>query len=242
MRDQIFLKSPLKQFEFDEGVASVFDDMATRSIPFYTQSLGLGVDFVKNSLEKIGKNRGVVYDLGCSTGNFLLELSDRLKQDNQNSLIGIDNSSAMIDRAQLKAKTYGKQIDFICEDFLNFDINGACSVVANYTIQFVRPINRDSLIKKVFDAIIEGGIFIMSEKMSSFDKILDKEMIERYYAYKKEQGYTQNEITTKREALENVLIPYTLEENIEMLKNAGFKSIEVLFKWVNFATLIARKS
>ncbi|MDO7252968.1 carboxy-S-adenosyl-L-methionine synthase CmoA [Helicobacter cappadocius] len=242
MKDEIFLTPPLKQFEFDEGVASVFDDMVARSIPFYAQSLGLSVDFVKNCLEKIGQNGGVVYDLGCSTGTFLLELSNRLEKGHQHSLIGIDNSSAMIERAKLKAKTYGKEIDFVCRDFLDFHIDKACAVVANYTIQFVRPINRTSLIDRIFKGIIEGGIFVMSEKMSSPDKVLDREMIQRYYDYKKEQGYTQNEITIKREALENVLVPYSLEENIEILKNAGFKSVEVLFKWINFATIIARKS
>lgn len=240
MKDEIFINPPLKQFEFDEGVASVFDDMINRSIPYYEQSLKLGVDFVINSLKRAG-NSGVVYDLGCSTGNFLLELSSRL-EGNEYSLIGIDNSSAMIDRARLKAKTYGKKIDFICGDFIDISINNATAIVTNYTMQFIRPMNRSSLINKIFEAIGEDGIFIMSEKMTSPDKVLDKEMIQRYYLYKKEQGYSQNEITTKREALENVLVPYSLEENIQMLKNAGFKNVEVLFKWVNFATLIARKS
>lgn len=239
MKDDIFLNPPLKQFEFDEGVASVFDDMINRSIPYYEQSLKLGVDFVINSLER-SENAGIVYDLGCSTGNFLLELSGRLKEGKY-SLIGIDNSVAMIDRARLKAKTYGKEIDFICGDFLDISMKDATAVVANYTMQFIRPMNRSSLINKIFESIKKDGIFIMSEKMTSPDKVLDKEMIQRYYLYKKEQGYSQNEITAKREALENVLVPYSLEENIQMLKNAGFKDVEVLFKWVNFASLIARK-
>lgn len=240
MKDDIFLNPSFKQFEFDEGVASVFDDMINRSIPYYEQSLRLSVDFVINSLQRAG-NSGVVYDLGCSTGNFLLELSGRLKEG-EYSLIGIDNSAAMIDRARLKTKTYGKEIDFVCGDFLDISINNATAVIANYTMQFIRPMNRSSLIDRIFQAIRKDGIFIMSEKMTSPDKVLDKEMIQRYYLYKKEQGYSQNEITAKREALENVLVPYSLEENIQMLRNAGFKNVEVLFKWVNFATLIARKS
>lgn len=240
MKDDIFSKPPLKQFEFDEGVVSVFDDMINRSIPYYEQSLRLCVDFAINALARSG-NAGIVYDLGCSTGNFLLELSSRLQGD-ECSLVGIDSSAAMIDRARLKAKTYGKKIDFICGDFSDIKMADATVIIANYTMQFIRPMNRSCLIEKIFGAIKEDGIFIMSEKMTSPDKVLDKEMIQRYYLYKKEQGYSQNEITAKREALENVLVPYSLQENIQMLKNAGFKNVEVLFKWVNFASLIARKS
>ncbi|PAF50580.1 carboxy-S-adenosyl-L-methionine synthase CmoA [Helicobacter sp. 13S00477-4] len=237
MKDKLFSIPPVKQFEFDEGVASVFDDMAIRSIPYYSEVLRLNVDFSLNAL----KSNTYVYDLGCSTGNFLLELSNKF-EDESIQLKGIDNSTAMIERARLKAKAYGKKIDFIHQNFLEYQIQNACVITANYTIQFIRPIQRNLLIKKIFEGLCDGGIFIMSEKITTNDKVLDKQMIDRYHLYKKEQGYTQNEITTKREALENVLIPYSLEENFEMLKNAGFKSVEILFKWINFTTLIARKN
>jgi tRNA (cmo5U34)-methyltransferase len=45
----------------------------------------------------------------------------------------------------------------------------------------------------------------------------------------------------KREALENVLVPYSEEENILMAKNAGFSHCEVLLRWANFCTFIAIK-
>ncbi|PAF48056.1 carboxy-S-adenosyl-L-methionine synthase CmoA [Helicobacter sp. 12S02634-8] len=237
MKDEIFLTPLGKQFEFDEGVASVFDDMAIRSIPHYTETLQLCVDFALQALALGGK----VYDLGCSTGNFLLELASQI-DCTQVELVGVDNSEAMIERASLKASAYGKKIAFICGDFLEIDLSGACVIVAHYTMQFVRPIQRAILLDKIYQALKSGGIFLMSEKMTSADKRLDKQMIERYHRYKQTQGYTQNEITSKREALENVLIPYSLQENFQMLHNAGFDSVEVLFKWVNFGTLIARKS
>jgi tRNA (cmo5U34)-methyltransferase len=81
----------------------------------------------------------------------------------------------------------------------------------------------------------------MSEKLITEHKKLNKIMIDIYYKYKKNKGYSEYEIAQKREALENVLIPYTMQENIEMLKNAGFNNIEVIFRWNNFATFIAFK-
>lgn len=249
MKDRLFTQDLHKQFEFDEGVASVFDDMASRSIPYYNLSMRLSVDFAFNALLlelKTRREKMAVYDLGCSTGSFLIELAGRLEDFVDRNkihirLVGVDSSFAMIERAKLKTKTYGKKIEFICEDFLQICFCNSNVVIANYTLQFVRPLQRDAIVRKIFDGLEENGIFIMSEKMTSSDKVLDKQMIDRYHLYKKDQGYTQSEIASKREALENVLVPYSLEENFTMLKNAGFEIIEVLFKWVNFATIIARK-
>ena len=75
----------------------------------------------------------------------------------------------------------------------------------------------------------------------STDSRLNKELIDCYYDYKKEQGYSEYEIVQKREALENVLIPYTEVENIEMARRCGFSHCECIFRWANFATFIAIK-
>jgi tRNA (cmo5U34)-methyltransferase len=147
----------------------------------------------------------------------------------------------MINRAKNKAKAFGVNVEFINTDFLEYDLSSSQAIVANYTVQFIRPLKREKLIKKIYDSLNENGIFLMSEKLITEHKKLNKIMIDIYYEYKKKMGYSEFEIAQKREALENVLIPYTMQENIEMLKNAGFKDIEVIFRWNNFATFIAFK-
>ena len=236
MEDKVFNKPIKKQFEFDEEVASVFDDMLNRSVPFYKENLNLQIDILKNFLNPNDK----VVDLGSSTGTFLIELAKKFTSELK--LIGIDNSPAMIKRAKNKAKAFGVNIEFIEDDFLNYDFSNSKAVIANYTIQFIRPLKREKLIKKIFNSLTNDGIFLMSEKLITENKKLNKIMIDIYYEYKKKMGYSEFEIAQKREALENVLIPYTMNENIEMLKNAGFKEIEVIFRWNNFATFIAFKS
>ena len=234
MKDNIFNKPIKKQFEFDEEVAGVFDDMLLRSVPFYKENIKLQIDILKNILESNDK----VIDLGSSTGTFLIELS---KQRDDLNLIGIDNSPAMIKKAKQKAKAFGSNANFIESDFLEYDLNGANAIIANYTIQFIRPLKREKLIQKIYDSLQNNGIFLMSEKLITENKKLNKIMIDIYYNFKKEKGYSEYEIARKREALENVLIPYTMNENIEMLKNAGFKDIDVISRWNNFATFIAFK-
>ena len=234
MKDTVFTKEIKKQFEFDKEVADVFDDMIDRSVPFYKENLNLSINILKHYL----KNNDKVLDLGSSTGTFLINLA---KFNPTLKLIGIDNSSAMIEKSQKKAKAFGVNIKFLEDDFLNYSFQQNRLISANYTIQFIRPIKREKLISKIYNSLENNGIFLMSEKLISEDKKLNKILIDEYYEYKKERGYSEYEIATKREALENVLIPYSEMENIEMLKNVGFKHIEVIFRWCNFATFIAFK-
>ncbi len=235
MTDKVFDKSITKQFEFDEEVASVFDDMLNRSVPFYKEMQRLTINFALNYLEDDDK----VYDLGCSTASTLIELSKHSSKKLQ--LIGIDNSEAMLERASNKCKAFGVDIKFINEDLHNTSFDDAKLIISNYTLQFIRPLQREKLVKKIYNSLQNNGVFIFSEKVISSDKVLSKQSIDEYYEFKKTQGYSEYEISQKREALENVLIPYTEEENKKMILDAGFTHCETLFKWVNFATFIAIK-
>ncbi|XPV69474.1 MAG: carboxy-S-adenosyl-L-methionine synthase CmoA [Halarcobacter sp.] len=235
MTDKVFDKSISKQFEFDEEVASVFDDMLNRSVPFYKEMQRLTINFALNYLEEEDK----VYDLGCSTASTLIELAKHSSKKFQ--LIGIDNSEAMLERASNKSKAFGVDIKLINEDLHNMSFDDAKLIISNYTLQFIRPLQREKLVKKIYNSLQNNGVFIFSEKVISSDKVLSKQYIDEYYEFKKTQGYSEYEIAQKREALENVLIPYTEQENKKMILDAGFTHCETLFKWVNFATFIAIK-
>lgn len=242
--DKMFSTPPKKQFEFDHQVAAVFDNMIARSIPFYEESLRLGVRFLISHLDSLEgkKTSRRVLDLGSASGNFLIKLAEEIKKIHTRcKLIGVDNSAAMCKYAKNKARAYGYAIQFICQDILDFDFKSCEIIIANYTLQFIRPIKRDFLVQKIYDALKKEGLFLLSEKTSSLDKFLDKSMIDLHEEFKQNQGYGSDEISIKRQALENVLIPYNLEENLFLLKNAGFKHVEVIFRWGNFATLLARK-
>ncbi|MFK5974964.1 MAG: carboxy-S-adenosyl-L-methionine synthase CmoA [Sulfurovum sp.] len=235
MKDKVFDKPIEKSFEFDESVASVFDDMLSRSVPFYDVVRGLIISLILKE-QKDGKR---VLDLGSSTAKFLLDLY--AKMDSDMKLKGIDNSKAMLTRANQKCKAFGADIDLEFADMLSYDYSEQDIIVANYTLQFIRPMQRVGLIQNIYDGLSDDGIFIFSEKVVFDDKRLDKELIDIYYEYKKAQGYSEYEIAQKREALENILIPFTIEENIKMCKDVGFRSVDTIFQWANFVTFIAKK-
>jgi tRNA (cmo5U34)-methyltransferase len=235
MEDKVFEKPIEKKFEFDEAVASVFDDMLSRSVPFYDEVRKLIISLILTE-QKEGKK---VLDLGSSTAKFLLELHS--KMDVKLALKGIDNSEAMVARAKQKCQAFGADISLELADMLCYPYEEEEVIVSNYTLQFIRPMQRLELVKKLYASLKEEGVFIFSEKVTFEDKKLDKEMIDIYYAYKREKGYSDYEIAQKREALENVLVPFTIQENIQMCKDAGFKGIETIFQWANFVTFVAKK-
>ncbi len=234
-KDKVFNEKISKKFEFDKAVASVFDDMLSRSVPFYDEVRDLVIALILSE-QKEGKR---VLDLGSSTAKFLLDL--HAKMDVKMQLKGLDNSQAMMERAEQKCQAFGANIELELADMLNYEYREEDIVVANYTLQFIRPMQRVELVKKLYEGLKEEGIFIFSEKVVFKDKKLDKDLIDIYYAYKKKQGYSDYEIAQKREALENVLIPFTIEENIQMCKEAGFKSVDTIFQWSNFVTFVAKK-
>lgn len=235
MNDKVFTKAIKKQFEFDEEVAAVFDDMLNRSVPFYEQSQDITKYFALKALE----NGGVIYDLGCSTASLLINIKRELKSNAK--LIGLDNSEAMLNQARKKILALASKIELKNADILEYNYLKANVFVSNYTLQFIRPLVREELVKKIALSLKKDGLFIFSEKIISHHSKLNKDLIEHYYDFKKKQGYSEYEISQKREALENVLVPYSEEENIKMALSSGFFHCEVIFRWANFATFIAIK-
>jgi tRNA (cmo5U34)-methyltransferase len=235
MRDDVFKNKNDKQFEFDSSVASVFDDMLKRSVPYYEAT----VDMMTSMASKYIKPNDTIYDLGCSTGTTLISLQKKLKL--QAKLIGIDNSNDMIELAKKKTQAYDMDIRYKVENIFDSDINKSKLVFANYILQFIRPRKREQLVQKIYDNLSDGGVLIFSEKIIYTDRKLDKISIDQYLKYKKSQGYSDFEISNKREKLENVLVPYSEQENKDMMTNAGFGQCQTIFKWLNFATFIAFK-
>ncbi|MCP4341837.1 MAG: carboxy-S-adenosyl-L-methionine synthase CmoA [Desulfobulbaceae bacterium] len=238
-KDTLFnINSVGEDFDFNERVVEVFDDMLDRSIPFYQQVIDAQAELLDAYLEPEDR----IYDLGCATGTTLLKFS-RLLEDKRLQFVGIDNSAPMLDKARLKSELYSKQqsLSFSLEDITAFDHPGAGGIILNYTLQFIRPLQRESFLQRLFHNLRPGGIILISEKVINHDRRLNREYIDIYHRFKKNRGYSELEIAKKREALENVLIPFSIKENKTMFKNCGFISVETHFQWFNFASFIAIK-
>lgn len=238
-KDELF-KEPIGKgaFEFDEKVAGVFDDMLNRSVPLYKETKQMAVRLALNFI----KPNTRVFDIGCSTANLLIDLSNKLNE-NSVEMIGIDNSPWMLEKAKNKIKEESQHnIELRLNDISEeLEIENASVVFMNYTLQFVQPLQRESLVRRIYDGLNDDGCFILVEKVLGNNSMFNRFYVEIYSEFKKLQGYSDKEINQKREALENVLIPYRLDENSDLLKRCGFETIDLFFKWYNFAGFIAVK-
>ena len=238
-KDKVFADpQPVADFNFGAKVASVFNDMLDRSVPFYREMqrmiTEMAVDFAVD-----GTN---IYDLGCSTGTTLLNLDPVVPRDIK--FIGVDYSPEMLDRCRknLEEKNFTRNHELVCADLnQGVSIQNASMVLMVLTLQFVRPLYRDTLTKSILQGLNENGCLILVEKVLGEDSVFNRMFIKYYYDMKKRHGYSELEIAQKREALENVLVPYKLLENREMLLRAGFRYCDVFFKWYNFCGIIALK-
>ncbi len=238
-KDTVFAnKMKTNDFVFDEKVAEVFDDMLARSVPFYGQIQQMIAELTKDFCQ----SDTTIYDLGCSTGTTLELLSGYIK-DPSIKFVGVDNSEPMIDKSRQRfLKRNEKRVSFACKDLNNdLGLSTASVVLLDWTLQFVRPINRDKLIKQIIASLIGGGCLIVVEKVLGPHSFLNRLYIEHYFDFKRRQGYSKLEIAQKREALENVLIPYTIEENKELFLRNGFGLVDLFFRWYNFAGFICLK-
>jgi len=212
--------------------------MLQRSVPMYQECQDLAVHWCA----KYAKPSTSVYDLGCSTGKLLLKLAEELENPQNIKLIGLDNSAAMLKKAKETLKKSPCSCAMVEADLnKKLSIENASVVIMNYTLQFVQLDNRSAILKSIYDGLISGGSLILIEKVKSEIPDLNKTFIEFHHQFKEENGYSKLEISQKREALENVLIPWTVEQNSELIKSAGFSTVDLFFKWNNFAGFIALK-
>lgn len=241
-QDQLFQHiSKVEDFAFDERVASVFDNMVARSVPFYDEIQRMQADLAVQLLPA----NGVVCDLGCSTGTTLMHIAQHQQCPQDTQLLGYDNSSPMLEQAKRKLalEVAAGRVNLQLADLNQLSTLPPCHVVVlNWTLQFVRPIARQALLDKIYTALLPGGALFLSEKILADDPVLNRVYIEHYLHFKTtHSGYTDAENQRKREALENVLVPYRLDENYALLGNAGFQRIDTYFRWFNFACMIAVK-
>ncbi len=229
----------LPAFRFDEEVVRVFPDMIKRSVPGYSTIIAM-TGLLAGRYASPGSN---CYDLGCSLGASTLAMRQQVRGEGCR-VIGVDNSSAMIERCRsvIDTDSHELPVDLVCGDIEAVAIDNASVVVLNFTLQFIPLEQRSALMQRIFNGLRPGGILVLSEKVLFADPHLNALNIELHHDFKRANGYSDLEIAQKRQALENVLVPETLDDHRERLAAAGFSSCDVWFQCFNFASLVALKA
>ena len=238
-QDKLFAShQKVVDFAFDDAVADVFPDMIRRSVPGYETVISLLGVFAGQYC----KEDSNVYDLGCSLGAATLAMH-RQTSSKKLKHICIDNSEAMVKRCESRLARHMPEsdLDVICEDIETTNITNASLVVINFTLQFLTPESRFTLLQNIYEGLMPGGALVLSEKIVFDDDRENQQQIEWYHNMKRSNGYSDLEISQKRAALENVLIPDTLAQHQQRLEKAGFADSYQWFQSFNFISLVALK-
>jgi len=232
-------KDMIVDFVFDEDVAHVFPDMIRRSVPGYDNLIPLlGI-----IAEKFVSANSNIYDLGCSLGASTLSVRRRIKAEGC-QIFAIDNAEAMVEqcRKNIANDIQGlTPVDVACEDIRQIEFNNASLAVMNFTLQFIKPDERLSLLRKLARGMNTGGALILSEKICIEDNAEQTLLEELQLNFKRANGYSELEISQKRSALENVLIPDTIAAHKQRLTQAGFSKVIIWQQCLNFVSFLAIK-
>jgi tRNA (cmo5U34)-methyltransferase len=240
--DDLFARTTARGegFVFDRAVAEVFDDMVRRSVPFYAEQQHMVVELVR----RFWQPGTVVVDLGCSTGTTLVNVCGAIASVPG---IGVDNSAPMLERAadRVEANTLGERIRLVVADLgeepAQLPLDGASVVIMLWTLQFVDPPQRERLLRRIHDRLMPGGALILAEKILPRDSRADQLFVELYHELKRRNRYSDTEITRKRDALEKILVPLRVDENLSLLRRCGFAVAEPFFQWYSFASFLCLK-
>ena len=239
-RDDLFA-SPLgniPRFAFDQAVVDVFPDMIQRSVPGYQTIINLCGELAARFVQADSN----CYDLGCSLGASSLAIRQQIQQPGV-TIVAVDNSAAMLARCQtlLQSDQAATAVELVEADICDIEINNASLVVMNFTLQFIAIEKRQTLLEKIYAGLNPGGCLVISEKLLFEPESLNQLLSELHHQFKSAQGYSDLEISQKRDSLENILIPETLETHINRIKACGFNSASPWFQCFNFASLVAVK-
>lgn len=225
------------KFSFDQRVARVFPDMIQRSVPGYATVIRMISVLSSRCVEE----NSHCYDLGCSLGAASVAMSQGITKQGCR-ILGVDNSREMLSRAKgfIADHEITTPVELLCADILDLELENASMVVLNFTLQFIPPERRLELLQRIRQALRPQGILVLSEKIRFDDPQEEALQIEMHHAFKRANGYGDLEISRKRDALENVLIPETLENHRERLIEAGFRRSDLWFQCFNFVSLVAR--
>lgn len=240
MKDTLYAQphNQVDSFTFDEQVARVFPDMIKRSVPGYSHIIAM-IGILADQYAQPNSN---LYDLGCSLGAASLAMRHRVQAPGVR-IKAVDSSQDMLDRARdfLDTEDAPVPVDTLCADITTLSIENASFVVLNFTLQFIPLERRQQTLARIHDGMLPGAALILSEKLSFDDPDQNRLLSKHHHDFKRANGYSDLEISQKRQAIENVLIPETADTHWNRLKAVGFSQVSLWFQSFNFASMIAIK-
>lgn len=176
----------------------------------------------------VPKNTKNLLDLGCGTG---LELDEIFKTFPDIAVTGIDLTQPMLDK--LKEKHPDKNLNLICGDYFTVDLGmkkfDCC--VSFQTMHHFTHAKKIELYQKICSALTDTGCYIECDYMVESQEEEDF-LFGENERLRKEQNIPEGEFC-------HFDTPCTIENQIAMLKAAGFQNVTQKFRVGNTTILVA---
>ena len=226
-----------RTWSFNKSVSKVFDAHVIESIPLYKR--------FNNQIAKISefylKDNAVIYDIGCSTGNYISEIC-KIKKNNL-KIVGIDQNKDMINIAQKKIRKFKKKNDIklICKNVFKLKFEKFDLAICSLLLPFFAHGLQIKLVKKIYRNLNNNGAAIFLNKCISETPRFENIYNQLYYDFKQEQGVSPSDILKKTKSLRSVHSVNTSSQDIKLFKKIGFKKVEIFFKFLNFTGYLVEK-
>jgi len=177
--DKLFA-APLPQvsdFVVDHDVARVFPDMIKRSIPGYPTI----VENIGVITSHYAQPDTLIYDLGCSLGAATQSIRRHLRQEGCR-IMAVDSAEAMVERCREYLSAQDAMIEELIPasvvhgDILELTLEPCSVVVLNFTLQLIAPEQRLALLSRSREALLPGGILILSKKFRFEDPSIQQQL------------------------------------------------------------------
>jgi tRNA (cmo5U34)-methyltransferase len=222
-------------WKFNLEVSNNFDEHVSKSVPFYHEGHQLVVQIADFFLS----DESICYDLGCSTGKLIHTLAER-NRVKRVKFIAVDSEEGMVSKTRERCQG-NKNITIMQNNLLDLDFEKSDLIIAYYTMQFIKPKNRQIMFNRIFNSLNWGGGFLLFEKVRGQDARFQDMITALYNDYKLDLGYTPGEIMAKSRSLKGVLEPFSTQGNLDLLKRAGFDDILTVMKYLCFEGFLAIK-
>lgn len=209
-------------------------DFFTARTEMYDEHMLTEVDGCKEGYAEMAShipdNTQTLLDLGCGTG---LELEPIFNRFPRLKVTGIDLTQAMLDK--LKSKFPDKDMKLICGDYFEAELGDEMfdCAVSFQTMHHFKKDKKLTLYKKLLNSLKDGGVYIECDYM-----VLTQAEEDHWFNESDKLRYEQGIVGDEFYHYDT---PCTVDNQIELLKKAGFGSVKQAFRMENTTMLIAEK-
>ena len=215
-----------------EPMAEFFD----RRVDGYEEHMMTNVDgageYYAETAKWIPARPGLrLLDLGCGTG---LELDELYRRGDDPIVTGIDLSAGMLAKLREKHPERAERLRLINASYFDVDFGRECfdAAVSVETMHHFTHDEKRGLYRRLCGALVPGGVYVETDYTAP-DQAYEDHFFAEYERLKREQGVGDSFFHFDR--------PCTVENQIRLLKEAGFARVTLRWRLAGTSIITAEK-